>query len=113
MNDESALIFATKRVNEDFVPDEIIKDFSILDTVEYADTPECQIWEYPSGKIFNIVPDREVEEKDLYSVPSQDKWLPTLAYDHMDVDKVSRAFMHLRKARSAKKQRCEPEHLMT
>ncbi|MGH7196944.1 MAG: hypothetical protein ACREGJ_04260 [Candidatus Saccharimonadales bacterium] len=55
----------------------------IIDGYEYGDVAEgnYQIWEYPSGKIFRVEPDREVGEKDYYTVPHTTKgimWLPRL-----------------------------------
>lgn len=84
--DEKKLISATKRPGGLFTEEELIKNIDeYFETLEYADVDECQIWEYPSGKIYAIQPDREVSQGDIYEVPHKDLWLPKL--DHIDTNK--------------------------
>lgn len=94
------LLFAYK-TNGDFFAERIIDDLdSALSRLEYGDVleGEYQIWEYPSGKLFNITPDKEVEEKDYYSTPNTNtgvKWLPKLMISSTDKNKVAEAYKRL------------------
>jgi hypothetical protein len=69
----------------------------IYSTYEYGDVAEgeYQIWEYPSGKIFQIKPDREVEDKYYYSSPDKIIWWPVLHLLELDVERVTEAYRKL------------------
>lgn len=87
-------IIADKRSNEQFAPDEISKNLEDLySTLEYGDVleGECQIWEYPSGKIFDMRPDREVPKSKYYSTPAENSWMPELTLVSTDTQKVEEA----------------------
>ena len=99
---KKVLIFAYE-YEEKFHPESIIEDLeSRLYGLEYRDVfeGEYQIWEYPSGKIFNIEPDRKVDDKDYTSVPYTSKgiiWLPKLTLVETDRKKVTVAYEKLSK----------------
>jgi hypothetical protein len=61
--------------------------------LEYGDVFEgnYQIWEFPSGKISMLKPDREVPKDDYYAAPYKDYWLPILEYIKTDKQKVTQA----------------------
>lgn len=69
-----------------------------LSSLEYQDVKdgEYQLWEYPSGKIFSIVPDRELDEdQNQYSTPYTTKgtiWLPILVEADRNKEKVAAAY---------------------
>lgn len=94
------LLFAYEYKGE-FYAETIIDDLeSRLSGLEYGDVyeGEYQIWEYPSGKIFKIVPDRKVDDKDYCSVPYTTKgtlWLPKLTLLKTNKDKVEEAYKRL------------------
>lgn len=61
----------------------------ITEDYEYGDVrdKEFQIWEYPSGKMYDVVSDRELEGeryKDYYGLPQSSVWLPKLKYTKTD-----------------------------
>lgn len=91
-------IFAEKNDEGNFDANEISDSISsLLENLEYGDVAanQFQVWEYPSGKIYNIVSDRELPYDD-YSTPSQQRWLPKLSEMGSDLIKVESAFMELR-----------------
>lgn len=73
-----------KSKNGSYYAEEIVNDLEdFYSGLEYGDVTkgEYQLWEYPSGKIFRIEPDREVAEKDHYSTPysgNKTVWEPKL-----------------------------------
>lgn len=91
------LLFAYEYKGE-FYAETIIDDLeSRLSGLEYGDVyeGEYQIWEYPSGKIFNIEPDRKVDDKYYYYVPyntSGTIWLPKLTLLKTDKERVQEAY---------------------
>lgn len=99
MTSERILIFAY-RYKEDFLPEHIIEDLqSNLADLEYGDVfeGEYQIWEYPSGKIYRITADREVQNKNYYSPPNSPLWMPLLEEIGIDRDRVANAYKLLNK----------------
>lgn len=97
-------IFANKYGNE-YLPERLIEDWDEeIDGFEYADVArgEYQVWEYPSGKIYDVVPDRRLDEDaNQYSTPYTSQgtvWLPVLNEVGVDVAKVSEAYSQLTKA---------------
>ncbi len=79
-------IFAAKDKDDNFYGEFIISNLqSELNNLEYADVAEgeYQIWKYPTGEQYEIVPDRQVSNEDIYSVPITTKgevWIPKLNY---------------------------------
>jgi hypothetical protein len=65
--------------------------------VEYGDIfeGEIQIWEYPTGKIYSVVPDRTVSDKKYYSLPDEDLWEPQLKLTGRDKSRVRDAYILL------------------
>ena len=103
MNDEKIKIFASKDKEGVYRPEEIISDWEHFHSgFEYGDVKESeyQVWEYPSGKIFDIIPDREVnDEKEYYTTPYTTEgtmWLPKLEEAGIDTKKVTAAYIHLK-----------------
>ena len=68
-----------------------------FDGMEYGDvaTKQFQIWEYPSGVIYDVIPDRFALDNDDYSSPDPDVWLPTLSKAGENIDWVSSEFNRL------------------
>lgn len=101
MTDGKVLIFASKRSANEYRAEEFIDDINkVFSGLEYGDVAEgeCQIWEYPSGKIFEISPDRKVDAGDYYTTPYTTKgtmWLPKLVEVGKDTEKVQRAYTQL------------------
>jgi len=94
---DQQLIFAAKATDERMYGESLIDDLDIqLWNLEYGDVAahNYQIWEYPSGKIYNIESDRELSHDD-YSTPHEQKWLPTLVEVDVDRLKVKTAFEKL------------------
>lgn len=91
---KSKTLFFAYKYKEEFSPEHVIEDLKKdLSNLEYGDVHEenYQVWEYPSGLIFNIRPDREVASKDYYALPSSDLWEPILIKDSLDKEKVKLA----------------------
>lgn len=68
--------------------------------LEYGDVAkgEYQLWEYPSGKIFQIESDRAVAENDHYSTPyvgDRTVWLPKLVLQGTEREKVNAIYKWL------------------
>ncbi|HYH75178.1 MAG TPA: hypothetical protein VD735_04430 [Candidatus Saccharimonadales bacterium] len=74
-----------------------------LANLEYADVKknEYQLWEYPSGKIFSIQPDRGLDpNENQYATPygaSGTVWQPRLVEIGIETDKVEQAYRDLAK----------------
>jgi hypothetical protein len=100
---EHTYIFATKDKKGGYKAEEIAPTEQIigdlLSGTEYGDVKEgeIQVWEYPSGKLFAVKPDREVAEQDYYSIASKDLWLPVLEEISEDKAKVRAAYTSLLK----------------
>jgi hypothetical protein len=64
---------------------------------EYGDVAEAeyQIWEYPSGKIFQVIPDRKVSKNNYYAPPDKGLWLPVLKEIGTDVNRVTEGYKYL------------------
>lgn len=82
-----------------FDPTELLLSQKDLDkqlwSLEYGDIAGgiFQVWEYPSGKIYNVVSDRELKGdkyKDYYGTPDPGIWQPKLVYIRTDKDLVSK-----------------------
>jgi hypothetical protein len=81
-----------------FRPTELNDDLdNILNNLEYGDVYEgnYQLWEFPSGAMSRIEPDRKVSDKYYYSTPSKDIWLPILIELAPDKRKVNEAYRQL------------------
>lgn len=97
---EKGWIFASRQGNE-FVPGEVISDLETFYAgLEYGDVirGEYQLWEYPKGRIFDIVSDRELEDDNDYATPYGHKgivWLPRLVQIGENKDKVAQAYASL------------------
>lgn len=94
-DDNITWIFAYEHEGE-YYPERLVNIDKDLDNLEYADVKDnsYQLWQWPSGDIFAIVPDREVESGKEYSVPYDDSgtvWLPTLEKIASDKEKVDKA----------------------
>ena len=92
---EKTYIFADKLQDDEYHGSELSPQFeTMLDGLEYGDvvTKEFQIWEYPSGKIFDIIPDRTTLPTDDYSSASVNTWLPKLVEKDVDQKKVMDAY---------------------
>ena len=65
--------------------------------LEYGDvaSAEFQVWEYPSGKIYDILPDRHLPDGN-FSTPSKEEWLPILQYRSSDIGMVQKAYKTLK-----------------
>ena len=91
---KKVLIFAYQ-YKDKHVPEYIIDDLEeSLQVIEYyqvEDGDNYQIWEYPSGKIYKIEPDRKVEDKDAASPPGK-LWMPKLTLLETDKGKVKKAY---------------------
>jgi hypothetical protein len=94
-------IFAYEHSGE-FAPEELIATEEakeeMLGNLEYIDVIDnkYQLWEHPSGKIYEIHSDREVIGPDKYSVPrmrDRTVWLPVLVYSNTDEVKVKNALL--------------------
>lgn len=94
-------ILATKDKNGMYRPEEIIGDLNdYLSGVEYGDAKEgeIQLWEYPSGKIFIVQPDRNIEGTDYYATPYRNGemvWRPELILAKENKEMVIEAFEKL------------------
>ena len=95
-NEDEKWVFAVKHESE-FYPERMDgeKDH-ILDNLEYADMKdgEYQLWHWPSGDIYDVVPDREVEARKEYSVPYDNTgvvWIPVLEKKGNNLDAVKDA----------------------
>ena len=91
------LLFSYKYKDE-YHPEHIIQDLeSEFDRLEYGDVleGEFQVWEYPSGKIYKIEPDRKVPDDKYYSSRSSSLWSPKLTEIEVDKRKVSEAYEQL------------------
>lgn len=100
MIDDQINIFCTK-IKEVFYPEHIIKDLQReFDNLEYGDVAEgrYQVWQYPEGVIFDIVPDRELSNDLYYSTPFAslgEIWKPLLWQTKIDKDLVDNAYRSL------------------
>ncbi|HSX00416.1 MAG TPA: hypothetical protein VLH38_05260 [Patescibacteria group bacterium] len=93
MTSQVKFIFAYLYEGE-YVPETIYDSYQeALSDTEYDDIKKgkYQIWEYPSGKIFKIEPDREVNKKDFWSAPGESLWMPRLVQVEVDKKKVAEA----------------------
>ncbi|HSX29731.1 MAG TPA: hypothetical protein VLE73_04190 [Candidatus Saccharimonadales bacterium] len=102
VNNKSFWVFAYRHEGE-YVPEEIVgAPEDRFANLEYGDVKEgsYQLWEYPSGKIFNIAPDRELgKDEDYYATPYNNKgsvWLPKLVEVGVDQDRVAKAYSGLK-----------------
>jgi hypothetical protein len=84
MPESIQFILAARAADGTFIPQEISHTKEDLwVSLEYGDVREheYQLWEYPSGRIMWIDPDRKVDEKDYYTTPYSKNgaiWLPKL-----------------------------------
>lgn len=102
MNTSHQYIFADKNEDGTFTATELHKDLdTALNGLEYGDVAEgkFQIWEYPSGTIYDITVDREVPESNHYSTSLTSNgqvWAPKLAQSHTDKEIVASAVERLK-----------------
>ncbi len=104
MTSETKLyLHAEKQDGGHYVASQIIENLDEwTGNYEYGDVreDEYQVWEYPSGKIYSVVSDREVDKKQYYATPFSTHgtvWLPQLKLLGVDVDKVRSAYQKLHK----------------
>jgi hypothetical protein len=76
----------------EYCPEGIV-NLDSLDNLEYIDVKnnEYQLWHWPSGDIYSVDPDREVESKDEYATPYGSKgiiWLPKFTKIATDKEKI-------------------------
>lgn len=70
-------------------------------SLEYLDVKQkkYQLWEYPSGKLYSIEPDRELpSDENMYSTSYNSKgiiWLPRLIEIGIDKQKADAAYKNL------------------
>lgn len=91
-------IFADRVQNGEYNGSELSSSLdTALDGLEYGDvaTKQFQVWEYPSGKIYDIVPDRYSLSEDDYSGSDPDIWLPKLEYARTDEKLVFQEYKRL------------------
>ena len=91
-------MLADRISGEKYYPSELESTWEkIYESFEYGDVFEgaYQLWEYPTGKIFKIEPDRKVTDKDYYSSPHSTLWLPKLTLLTTDKMKVTEAYEKL------------------
>lgn len=94
-------ILAEKSGGEAYQPHELVANLEdFYANLEYGDVKEgeFQLWEHPTGKIFQIEADRDVEKKNYYATPygaNGTIWLPKLVEVSVDEDKVSKALSSL------------------
>src|SRR5262249_39684189 len=104
-----------KRSDNQYEPEEIITNLKeFYSGLEYGDVAEgeYQVWEFPSGTIYDVVPDREVDKQHYYTVPytsSGTVWLPQLKKVGTDSNRVATAYhdleQHLKSRKSMAWQR--------
>jgi hypothetical protein len=95
-------ILTEKNTDTSYSATEIYNDIKLLDDdLEYGDVYEglYQVWEYPDGKIYQVEADREVEEKNYYSLPGSGLWAPRLREIGIDKEKAEKAYRMLNKER--------------
>ncbi len=100
MIDKIVFMLAERVSAEEYWPDEFDETLeNIYNSLEYGDVFEdqYQIWEYPSGKIYKIEPDRKVADKYYYTPPHVDLWEPTLIQIGIDKQRVEEAYESLTK----------------
>ena len=95
---EKQYIFADKIGQQSYSGSEVSdsKD-ELLKGIEYADVAGgmFQLWEYPSGEIYDIIPDRYTLGEDDYTTPSHDTWLPRLVFSCVDKELVASEYNRL------------------
>lgn len=91
-------LFADKTKNNSYLASEIFTELNNkLWDLEYGDViaGQYQIWEYPSGKVFDIESDRNNLRSDDYSTPDPEHWLPRLKLVAVDKGLVNSSYEHL------------------
>lgn len=94
-------IFAYKHDGQYFAENLVGSLEDELANLEYEDvrSGQYQVWEYPSGKIYDIAPDRILDEGDNeYSLPNGASgvvWRPLLNEVATDTDKIEAAYSKL------------------
>lgn len=97
-NTQKQFIIAERSSDDKYDPEGLEATWEkIYEGLEYGDVYEgnYQIWEYPSGKIFKMEPDRKVEVRNYYSTPHNTLWLPKLTLLETDKKKVEGAYIRL------------------
>ncbi len=99
---KSIYILADKTKQGDYYGSEIVDKGleRYMESFEYGDIAEheVQIWEYPAGKIYDVVPDRKVSNADYYTTPYTSRgtmWLPKLVEIATDKNRVAEAYERL------------------
>ena len=72
-------------------PQDFLAEFEYGDVVNNM----FQIWEYPSGVIYQLKPDRKVDDKHYFSTPYSSRgtiWEPLMIQIAIEKDKVDKAF---------------------
>ena len=95
-------LFACKNDDGSYSAEHIMKDGTQddLSGLEYGDVAEneYQIWEYPSGKMYDIKSDRPVASDNYYAGPYSTRgivWLPILVYVKTDPEYVNKEYFRL------------------
>lgn len=99
-NEDKKLIFATE-YNGEWHPEHLIENLEdSLDGLEYTDVKngEYQVWEWPSGDIYALVADREVDPGKEYSTQygnDGENWKVVIKKIETDKKKVNEAISTL------------------
>lgn len=96
--EEKQYMLAEEYTEQGFWPDSVEQSLDdMFNSLEYGDVYEgdYQVWEYPSGKVYEITPDRNVADKYYYSPPSDDLWEPVLTEIGVDKQRVAEAYKKL------------------
>lgn len=91
-------IQADKQSNGKYIETELHNSLdSFFRNIEYGDVEEgeYQIWEYPSGKKFDVKVDRKVNDSYYYTTPTEEVWEPILNLTGEDVQQVQGAYERL------------------
>jgi hypothetical protein len=99
-------IFACRHGNR-FVAEHLVDAVEdVLWNLEYGDVArgDYQLWQYPSGKVYEIAADRTVVRLDeQYSTPRDDLWLPKLREIKEDRAQVTEAYRRMESGRQSSK----------
>lgn len=99
MEQRDKWIFAYLHADE-YVPENLYaSQDEAMQGLEYADVANnsYQLWHYPSGDIFSVRSDRELDAQNYQTSHSREgvAWLPILVKIGNDVEKVTKAYQTL------------------
>jgi hypothetical protein len=101
MSNNAMYILAERVADGTFKPQEVAQtQEDLYSSLEYGDVREheYQLWEYPSGRMMWIEPDRKVDERHYYATPygkDREIWLPILKDIGINEAGVSEAYEQL------------------